>query len=96
MQDLVYVTHRRNVERKKIEKLKAQLHLLDNVEEKPKNTHILFVDDEKEGQCGRVWVRGEEGKEEDQMKKCRKGKGVKEQRWKGKRMNIGWKRVKGK
>ncbi|KAG0695766.1 putative U3 small nucleolar RNA-associated protein 11 [Chionoecetes opilio] len=49
MQDLVYVTHRRNVENKKIEKLKAQLHLLDHVEEeKPKNSHILFVDDEKE------------------------------------------------
>lgn len=48
MQDLVYVSHRRNVERKKIDKLKAQLHLLDVEETQPKNTHILFVDDEKE------------------------------------------------
>ncbi|XP_068242692.1 probable U3 small nucleolar RNA-associated protein 11 [Palaemon carinicauda] len=47
MQDLTYITHRRSVEKKKIEKLKAQLHLLES-EEKPKNTHILFVDDEKQ------------------------------------------------
>lgn len=46
MQDLTYITHRRSVERKKIEKLKAQLHLL-GAEEQPKNTHILFVDNEK-------------------------------------------------
>ena len=57
MQDLVYVTHRRNMERKKIDKLKAQLHLLDNVEEElPKNTHILFVDNKKQGWCVCVCV----------------------------------------
>ncbi|KAK7085587.1 UTP11-like, U3 small nucleolar ribonucleoprotein [Halocaridina rubra] len=47
-QDLTYITHRRSVEKKKIEKLKAQLHILDTDEEEPKNSHILFVDSEKE------------------------------------------------
>lgn len=46
-QDLNYITHRRSLERKKIEKLKASIHLLD-AEEVPKNKHILFVDTEKE------------------------------------------------
>lgn len=48
MQDLTYVAHRRSVEKKKIEKLKSQLHLLETDDDQPKNTHILFVDDEKE------------------------------------------------
>jgi len=46
-QDLNYITHRRSLERKKIEKLKATIHLLDT-EEVPKNTHIIFVDTEKD------------------------------------------------
>ncbi|KAK8752821.1 hypothetical protein OTU49_007759 [Cherax quadricarinatus] len=48
MQDLVYITHRLTIEKKKIEKLKAQLHVLDMEDDEPKNTHIIFVDDEKE------------------------------------------------
>ncbi|CAL4086946.1 unnamed protein product, partial [Meganyctiphanes norvegica] len=47
-QDLTYITHRRSLERKKIEKLKATLHLLA-VEQVPKNKHIIFVDTEKDG-----------------------------------------------
>ena len=46
-EDLTYVTHRRSVEKKKIEKLKAQLHLL-NEQDEPQNSHIIFVDNEKE------------------------------------------------
>ncbi|XP_076031249.1 putative U3 small nucleolar RNA-associated protein 11 [Oratosquilla oratoria] len=45
-EDLTYVTHRRSLERKKIEKLKAQLHILDS--EQPRNSHIIFVDTEEE------------------------------------------------
>ncbi|CAH1799025.1 unnamed protein product [Owenia fusiformis] len=46
-QDLKYVNHKRQIEMKKIEKLKSSLHLLD-AEDKPKNTHIVFVDTKKE------------------------------------------------
>ena len=38
----------RLMESRKIEKLKATLHILDAKESKPKNTHTLFVDDEEE------------------------------------------------
>lgn len=46
-QDLTYISHKRNIESKKVEKLQTQLHLLDaaNV---TKNKHIFFVDDTKE------------------------------------------------
>ncbi|KAK3883168.1 hypothetical protein Pcinc_012500 [Petrolisthes cinctipes] len=44
--DLTYVTHRRSMEKKQIDKLKARLHLLEP--HQPLNTHILFVDSEKE------------------------------------------------
>lgn len=46
-QDYKYVSSRRVMEQKKIEKLKATLHLLDS-SDRPKNTHTIFVDDEKE------------------------------------------------
>ena len=49
MHDLTYITHRRSVEKKKIEKLKAQLHILETEEGSPKNSHVIFVDSDKEG-----------------------------------------------
>lgn len=45
-QDLKYISHKRLVESKKIDKLQAQLHLVDA--EKP-NNHCFFVDTKEEG-----------------------------------------------
>ena len=45
--DLNYIVHKRTAEKKKIERLKASLHLLDT-ESKPANKHTFFVDSEKE------------------------------------------------
>ena len=44
-QDLKYVTYKRNVELKKIDKLKASLHLLDV--DKPPNKHVFFTESKK-------------------------------------------------
>ncbi|VDK88113.1 unnamed protein product [Litomosoides sigmodontis] len=46
LENLKYVKHRLNVENQKIEKLRATLHFADTVV--AKNTHIIFVDTEKE------------------------------------------------
>jgi len=46
-QDLNYVSHKRVIEMKKIDKLKQNLHLID-VQNKPKNRHTFFVDDKKD------------------------------------------------
>jgi len=46
-QDLRYVTYKRNIERKKIEKLRAGLQLLD-AEDKAANTHTFFVDSDEQ------------------------------------------------
>ena len=45
-QDLKYISHKRLVESRKIDKLQAQLHLVDA--EKP-NNHVFFVDTKEEG-----------------------------------------------
>ena len=42
-----YIVHKRTLELKKIEKLKASLHLLD-AQDKPANTHTFFVDSDRE------------------------------------------------
>ena len=56
-QDIRYIIHKRTIERRKIEKLKASLHLIDSSasaidsipsEKIPQSTHTFFVDDEKE------------------------------------------------
>ncbi len=45
-QDLKYVSHKRLVESRKIDKLQAQLHLLDADKS---NKHVFFVDTKDEG-----------------------------------------------
>jgi len=46
-QDLKYISNKRVIEAKKVEKLKATLNSLD-VSQAPKNRHTFFVEDEKE------------------------------------------------
>ncbi|XP_013774006.1 probable U3 small nucleolar RNA-associated protein 11 [Limulus polyphemus] len=46
-QDLSYITIKRSAETKKIERLKATLHVLDS-EERPQNKHTFFVDTKHE------------------------------------------------
>jgi len=46
-QDLRYVTYKRNIERKKIEKLRAGLQLLDATDKAP-NKHTFFVDSDSQ------------------------------------------------
>eukprot|EP00794_Sanderia_malayensis_P000340 gene340-973_t len=48
-QDLNYVNMKRNVERKKIEKLQGELHFLDNADNAGRQ-HVFFVDSAKEVQ----------------------------------------------
>lgn len=55
-QDINYVMYKRSVELKKIEKLKASLHLLD-VADKPKNKHIFFTDTREEAATSSVAAR---------------------------------------
>ncbi|KAL0123832.1 hypothetical protein PUN28_005990 [Cardiocondyla obscurior] len=43
-QDLKYVSYKRNIEAKKIDKLQSQLHMIDAANE-TQNQHILFLDD---------------------------------------------------
>ena len=56
-QDLRYIVHKRTIEQRKIEKLKATLHLIDSsapnldqtgTEKRSQNTHTFFVDSERE------------------------------------------------
>jgi U3 small nucleolar RNA-associated protein 11 len=47
-QDYKYIVTRQNMESKKVEKLRANLHKLDEIAVQPVNQHTFFVDDEKE------------------------------------------------
>ncbi|XP_066598032.1 probable U3 small nucleolar RNA-associated protein 11 [Prorops nasuta] len=46
-QDMKYVSYKRNIEARKVEKLQSRLHLIDAANETT-NQHIFFVDDKKE------------------------------------------------
>lgn len=46
-QDINYINYKRSTETKKVEKLQSGLHLLD-VQDKPINKHVFFVDMKKE------------------------------------------------
>ncbi|PIK44167.1 putative U3 small nucleolar RNA-associated protein 11 [Apostichopus japonicus] len=47
-QDIRYVSHKRHLENKKIDKMKGSLHLLDASTANPMNKHTFFVDTAKE------------------------------------------------
>ena len=47
-QDYKYISNKRVSEQRKIEKLRATLHLLDSDNDKPTRTHTIFVEDESE------------------------------------------------
>lgn len=48
-QDLKYITYKRNIEAKQVEKMQSRLHMIDLANE-VKNKHTFFIDDdEKEG-----------------------------------------------
>lgn len=46
-QDIKYVSYKRNIEAKKVDKLQSQLHLIDAANE-TQNKHIFYLDDEEE------------------------------------------------
>ncbi|XP_033321506.1 putative U3 small nucleolar RNA-associated protein 11 [Megalopta genalis] len=46
-QDIRYVSHKRTIEAKKIDKLQSRLHMIDAANEIP-NKHIFFLDDSEE------------------------------------------------
>ncbi|XP_014296020.1 probable U3 small nucleolar RNA-associated protein 11 [Microplitis demolitor] len=46
-QDLKYISHKRHLEARQIEKLQSQLHMIDVANQTP-NNHIFFVDDDEE------------------------------------------------
>lgn len=47
-QDLNYINYKHSIDRNKVEKLRGQLHWLDSDPERPKNNHIIFVENRKQ------------------------------------------------
>jgi U3 small nucleolar RNA-associated protein 11 len=56
-QDIKYISMKRTIERRKIERLQNQLHFIDK-DKKVKNKHIYFVDDEKEAK--KIKIKGQQ------------------------------------